>query len=99
MTTELRCFRDFQIHGAGSVLLRDVARFVRAASQFSASVIVRCGHASADGKSMLQVSSLHLKGGSRFSVTAWGWDAPECLAELEKVIAQWSEKPSLAMAA
>ena len=99
MNTDVRCSRDFQIEAVGAVLLRDIARFVKTANQFSSSVIVRRAQSSADGKSMLQMSGIHLKGGDRLSVTALGWDASECIEALARTTASWSLMPDHAIAA
>ena len=88
---------DFSINQVGAVPLRQIAKFVKTANQFSANVVVRCDGSHANGKNLFEVAELPLRGQRIVTVSAWGLDAQECVETLGQIVDDWASLKELEM--
>jgi phosphotransferase system HPr (HPr) family protein len=68
---------------------RPAARFVMTASQFDSDITVRCGAASANGKSIMGLLSLCARSGDELEISAVGDDAlraAEAIKDVERLL-------------
>lgn len=66
---------------------RAAAKFVSVTGGYGASLRVRCGERSADGKSIMAVMMLAARQGANLDIEATGDDAQQMLTELAELIA------------
>ena len=84
MNAELCCLRIIVRNPLG-LHARPAARFVVAVSQFDADITVRCGAASANGKSIIGLLTLCAGQGDELEIVAEGNDAPCVVAAIEDI--------------
>ena len=87
--------QTFIIDQVGAVPLRDIAKLVKTANQYSAEVAVGCGGSRADGKSFFEVGELPLSGRRLVTLSALGADAEPCLTALAQVVGSWSKRQEI----
>lgn len=84
---------EFEIINALGLHARAAAQLVKVANRYKSEVTVECEGQSVNAKSIMGVLMLAAGQGMRVKIRCTGDDAPECLEELGKLIANRFGEP------
>jgi len=79
--------RSLKLVNAQGLHARPISRIIEITRRHQASVTIRCGSQTANGRKMLEMLALAAPMGSSLEVEADGADAEELLAELADLVA------------
>jgi phosphocarrier protein HPr len=80
--------REFLVSNKLGIHARPAALFVKTANRFTCEIFVEKDGEKVNGKSIMGLMMLAAGPGSKVMVSAQGQDAPQALAELEKIFNQ-----------